>query len=125
MAEEIRKIPGFESEQSAEPNSNESPESEQTESLEASSLETLNENNLDQQDLNDTPTEEEVVDPSNLSIESALEPKSGVTASDSIASESNDEVLSERLLADSKELETATEARKLLNDILGTTETKN
>ncbi len=124
MAEEIRKIPGFESEQSAEPNSNESPESEQTESLEASSSETLSDNNLDQQDLNETPIEEEV-DTSNLSIESALEPKSGVTASDSIASESNDEVLSERLLADSKELETATEARKLLNDILGTTETKN
>lgn len=124
MAEEIRKIPGFESEQSAESNSNESLESEQTESLEASSSETLNENNLDQQDLNETPIEEEV-DTSNLSIESALEPKSGVTASDSIASESNDEVLSERLLADSKELETATEARKLLNDILGTTETKN
>ena len=124
MAEEIRKIRGFESEQSAEPNSNESPESEQTESLEASSSETLSDNNLDQQDLNETPIEEEV-DTSNLSIESALEPKSGVTASDSIASESNDEVLSERLLADSKELETATEARKLLNDILGTTETKN
>ncbi len=122
MAEEIRKIPGFETEQSAETNSSETLESEQTESLEASSSETLNDNNLEPQDLNDTSTEEEVVDSSNLSIESALEPKSGVTASDSIASEGNDEVLTGRLMADSKELETAKEARQLLNDILGTTE---
>ena len=122
MAEEIRKIPGFESEQSTELNNTETSESDQIESLEASSSETPSEdNNLDQQDFNDPATEEQV-DSSNLSIESALEPKSGVTASDSIASEGNDEVLTERLMADSKELETSKEARQLLNDILGTTE---
>lgn len=119
MAEEIRKIPGFESEQSEESNNTETSESERTESLEGFSSETSTQSNNEKQDFNDQTTEEEV-DPSNLSIESALEPKSGVSASDSIASESNDEVLSERLLADSKELTNSAEARKLLNDILGT-----